>query len=370
MTNLMEKLSIIVFIFIFSYIPAKAQQLYNEENGKIALTLQGASHLASLPLKCLDKEFPFKPWYVISDSTFTTPRKMQPAFCGCYDWHSCVHGHWLLVALLKQFPQMPEADSIRHKLERHLSANNIKTELALFKGDNLTFERPYGWGWILQLQNELLTWNTPTGRELSQNLNPLASFLANGWVGFLSKLQYPVREPEHYNLAFSMCLAWDYAVTSNDTNLQNVITKSAIRFYKNDLACPTSYEPGGYDFLSPCLEEADLMQRILPVKEFNLWLNKFMPELYKNPELLFKVCDVPDPTDAKMVHLYGLNFSRAWCLFDIAEKMPEGNRKPMHDLALKHFKYSLPQVVSGAYEGEHWLATFALLAILEYKVVN
>ena len=358
----MKKL-FINFIFILSFISIKAQQLYIEENGKISLTQQGVSHLASLPLKCLDKEFPFKPWYVISDTTFTTPKKMQPAFCGCYDWHSCVHGHWLLVALLKQYPEMPEADSILTKLKRHLSAENIRTELALFKGDNLTFERPYGWGWILQLQNELLTWNTPTGRELSQNLNPLARFLANEWVGFLNKLQYPVREPEHYNLAFSMCLAWDYAITVRDTVLQNSIKKSAIRFYKNDIACPASYEPGGYDFLSPCLEEADLMQRILPGKEFNLWFNKFMPELYNNPGELFRVCDVPDPADAKMVHLYGLNFSRAWCLYDIAAKMPVEKRQQVRALAIQHFKYSLPHVVSGAYEGDHWLATFALLAI-------
>jgi hypothetical protein len=358
----MKKL-FIIFIFTLSVVSVKAQQLYLEQNGKITLTQYGATHLASLPLKCLDKEFPFKPWYVISDTTFTTPKKMQPAFCGCYDWHSCVHGHWLLVALLKQYPKMPEADSIVSKLKRHLSAENIRTELALFKGDNLTFERPYGWGWILQLQKELLTWNTPTGRELSQNLSPLAGFIAKEWIGFLRKLQYPVREPEHYNLAFSMCLAWDYAITVKDTSMQEAIKKSAIRFYINDIACPTSYEPGGYDFLSPCLEEADLMQRIMPGKEFNLWLNKFMPELNSNPAALFKICDVPDPADAKMVHLYGLNFSRAWCLNDIAAKMPEGRRKSVQDLALKHFKYSLPHVVSGAYEGDHWLATFALLAI-------
>ena len=160
----MKKFLTITFIFIFSFCFIEAQQqYYTEENGKITLTQQGASHLASLPLKCLDKEFPFKPWYVISDTTFSSPKKLHPAFCGCFDWHSSVHGHWLLVALLKQYPQMPEADSILHKLERHLSAENIKTELALFKGDNKTFERPYGWGWILQLQNELLTWNTPTG---------------------------------------------------------------------------------------------------------------------------------------------------------------------------------------------------------------
>lgn len=359
----MKRFAIVTLILILPLCCGFSQQLYTEENGKIKLNQQGASHLASLPLKCLDKEFPFKPWYVLSDTTSTTPKRVHPAFCGCYDWHSCVHGHWLLVALLKRYPSMPEADSIVHKLERHLSAENIRTELALFKGDNLTFERPYGWAWILQLQNELITWNTPTGVELSKNLNPLSHFLASEWVGFLNKLQYPVREPEHYNLAFSMCLAWDYAITVHDTTLQNAITKSALRFFKNDLACPTSYEPGGYDFLSPCLEEADLMLRIMPAKDFNSWLNKFMPELYSNPASLFKVCDVSDPTDAKMVHLYGLNFSRAWCLYDIASRMPEKNRKAVEDLAVSHFKYSLPHVVSGAYEGEHWLATFALLSI-------
>jgi hypothetical protein len=360
-----QLISVLILFLTHGYL--SAQQFYTEEKGKISLTLQGASHLASLPLKCLDREFPFKPWYVLSDSTFTTPRKMQPAFCGCYDWHSCVHGHWLLVALLKQFPQMPEAGIVRQKLSRHLSAENIKTELALFRGDNLSFERPYGWGWILQLQKELLTWNSPEGKELSKNLDPLARFLANEWVGFLNKLQYPVREPEHYNLAFSMCLAWDYAVTSNDTILQNAIARSAARFFNNDISCPSSYEPGGYDFLSPCLEEADLMQRIMPVEKFNSWLLKFMPELYSNPAAIFKVCDVPDPTDGKMVHLYGLNFSRAWCLYDIASKMPAEKRKPVYGLAIQHFKYSLPHVVSGAYEGEHWLATFALLAIMSLE---
>ena len=258
---------------------------------------------------------------------------------------------------------MPEADSILHKLERHLSAENIKTELALFKGDNKSFERPYGWGWILQLQNELITWNTPTGKELSRNLDPLARFIAKEWIGFLNKLQYPVREPEHFNSAFSMCLAWDYAITVNDTDLQNAIKRSSIRFYINDVNCPAAYEPGGYDFLSPCLEEADLMRRILPAKEFNSWLKKFLPGLYTNPAALFEVGKVSDPTDGKMAHLDGLNFARAWCLFEIAAKMPEEKRKPVRDLALQHFKYSLPHVASGAYEGDHWLATYVVLAI-------
>lgn len=355
-------LATFISILAFHYILAQ-QQYYNDENGKITLTQKGASHLSSLPFKCLDKEFPFKPGYVVSDTTFSSPKKLHPAFCGCFDWHSSVHGHWLLVALLKQYPQMPEADSILLKLKRHLSAENIKTELDLFKGDNKTFERPYGWGWIFQLQNELLTWNTNTGRELSRNLHPLARFIAKEWIGFHNKLQYPVREPEHFNSAFSMCLAWDYAITANDTALQNAIKQSALRFYINDVNCPTAYEPGGYDFLSPCLEEARLMQRILPGKEFNSWLTSFMPALYTNPAALFTVGEVSDPKDGKMAHLYGLNFSRSWCLYEIAAKMPEGKTKPVKDLALQHFKYSLPHVASGAYEGDHWLATYVVFAL-------
>lgn len=360
----MKRALTITFIFIFSLCDIKAQQQhYTEENGKITLTQEGASHLASLPLKCIDKEFPFKPWYVISDTTFTSPKKLHPAFCGCFDWHSSVHGHWLLVSLLKQFPQMPEADSILHKLESHLSAENIQTELALFTGDNKSFERPYGWAWILQLQHELLTWNTLTGRELSHNLEPLAHFIANAWIGFLNTLQYPVREPEHFNTAFSLCLTWDYAIAVNDTALQNAIINSATRFFIDDVNCPIAYEPGGYDFLSPCLEEANLMQRILPAKEFQSWLKKFMPKLYTNPSTLFQVGEVTDPTDGKLVHLYGLNFSRAWCLYDIAARMPERMAKPVRDLALEHFKYSLPHVASGLYEGDHWLATYVVLVL-------
>lgn len=360
----MKNKSIATFIFILSFCYVNAQQkYYTEENGKTVLSQQGASHLASLPLKCIDKQFPFKPWYVLSDSIMLNPKKVHPAFCGCFDWHSSVHGHWLLVALVKQYPQMPESNTIIGKLEKHLTAENIKTELALFKGDNKSFERPYGWAWILQLQNELLSWNTPTGKKLSSNLDPLARFIANEWIGFLNKLQYPVREPEHLNSAFSMCLAWDYAISVKDTALQNTIKKSAIRFFIKDVNCPTAYEPGGYDFLSPCLEEADLMRRILPKKEFNVWLRKFMPALYTKPSTLFQVGIVSDPTDGKMAHLDGLNFARAWCLHEIAAEMPVGNAKPVRALALEHFKYSLPHVASGAYEGDHWLATYVVLAL-------
>ena len=362
----MKNILTIILMLTFGY--GKAQTFYTEDNGKFNLTQAGASHLASLPLKCLDKQFPFKSWIVISDTTLITrPKNLHPAFCGCFDWHSCVHGHWLLVSLLKQFPGMPEADSIQKKLIRHLSAANMRTELALFKGDNKTFERPYGWAWLLQLQNELLTWNTPAGKELSHNVDSLARFISTQWIGLLNTLQYPVREPEHYNLAFGMCLAYDYSITAKDTALQNAVEKAGKRFYSNDCNCPTSYEPGGFDFLSPCLEEADLMQRILPANEFNTWLKKFMPLIYTNPSALYQVGLVSDPTDGKMVHLYGLNFSRAWCLYDIASKMPEASAKPVRDLAGMHFKYSFTHVASGAYEGDHWLATFAVYALKGMK---
>ena len=362
----MKKL--LTFIFIFSISFAEAQQFYTVEKGKIALTQQGASHLASLPLRCLDKEFPFKSWIVMTDSTFaTSPKNLHPAFCGCFDWHSCVHGHWLLVSLLKQYPDMPETDSIRQKLRKHLSEANMKTELALFRGDNKTFERPYGWAWLLQLQNELLTWNTPTGKELSAHVEPLARFLAGQWIMYLNTLQYPIREPEHYNLAFGMGLAYDYATTVNDTTLLYTIRKAAKRFYLHDVYCPCAYEPGGYDFLSPCLEEADLMQRILPKKQFNYWLKKFMPEIYTHPATLFQVGLVSDPTDGKIVHLYGLNLSRAWCMYHIAAKMPKSNAIAVRTLARHHIEYSFSHVVSGAYEGDHWLATFAVYALRSAK---
>jgi hypothetical protein len=347
---------------------AFAQQHYNEQNGKITLTAPGASHLATLPLKCIDQQFPHNPWYIMLDTTFVTkPINLHPSFYGCFDWHSSVHGHWLLVSLLKQYPTLPEADSIKRILKAHLSAANMQKEAAIFTGSNKTFERIYGWGWLLQRQSELLTWNDPLGKELSTNVDTMARQLSRIWVPFLNKLVYPVREPEHYNLAFGLCLSWDYALTAKDTALQNAIKKAALRFYTYDINCPTGYEPGGYDFFSPCLEEADLMQRILPAPEFNTWLKNFMPQLYTNPANLFTVGDVVDPTDGKLIHLYGLNLSRAWCLYNIAAKMPEANAKPVRELATQHLKYSLPHVVTNEYMGDHWLATYVAYAIQHVK---
>lgn len=345
---------------------ASAQDYFTREGSRIRLTDRGASHLASLPLKCIGQEFPVKPQYVMSDSSFTSPRKMHPAFYGCFDWHSSVHGHWLLVALLRHHPQLPERDSIVRTLRRQLTAEHIRTELALFQGDNKNFERPYGWGWLLQLQRELLRWDDPTGRELAANLDPLARHIAGSYIGYLRKLSYPVREPEHLNLAFSLCFAWDYAQEVQDTALLAVIRSEALRLYAKDRDCPVAYEPGGYDFLSPCLEEADLMQRVMPAGAFDAWLRVFLPGLYTDPASQFILAEVSDPTDGKIVHLHGLNFSRTWCLNRIAARMEGGPADRVRDLAAAHLERSFPHIASGAYEGEHWLASFAYQALLSF----
>jgi len=195
----------------------------------------------------------------------------------------------------------------------------------------------------------------------------LSTHISSSYVTYLKKLSYPVREPEHLNLALSLCFAWDYGQVVKDTLLLDAIKKAALRFYANDKNCPVEYEPGGYDFLSPCLEEADIMQRVLSKKEFNAWLQKFMPQLYLNPSSLFSIAEVSDPTDGKIVHLHGLNFSRAWCLNNLAEAMNAGDRKKVRAVASAHFKQSFSHVASGTYEGEHWLATFAYYALLSFR---
>ncbi len=336
---------------------------YEEQNGILRLTQAGAVHLSGLPLKCMQHEFPYKTGIVFTDSNLIQkPISYHPSFYGCYDWHSSVHGHWMLVRLLKMYPALPNAAQIKEKLAQNLTAANIRKELQLFSNkENKGFERIYGWSWLLQLQNELLTWNDPFARELSANIAPMARYFSVSWRDFLKKIAYPIRVGEHTNLAFGLRLAWDYAATAKDTALQFSIRDAAMRFYANDRNCPASWEPGGYDFLSPCLEEADLMWRILPEQEYKVWLKNFLPGLFTN-EPLFHIATVNDRTDGKLVHLDGLNLSRAWCLYGIARHA--GNHAAaIRELASQHLHAALPHVASGDYAGEHWLATFAVYAL-------
>ncbi len=363
----MRALSLLVCLLWFSKSFAQ-MPLYTEKEGQMRLTTAGALHFAALPLKCMQHAFPYKTGIVFSDTSYLkAPQAYHPAFYGCYDWHSSVHGHWMLVRLLKMYPDLPNAAEIRQKLAENLSQENIRQEMLLFRNkDNKGFERIYGWSWLMQLQTELITWDDPLARQLRQHIAPLAWHFSNAWRDFLKKIAYPIRVGEHTNLAFGLRLAWDYGVVSGDTALQSAIRDAAMRFYAKDRNCPASWEPGGYDFLSPCLEEADLMWRILPPAAYKTWIKEFLPGLFEKDTQLFSIAAVNDRTDGKLVHLDGLNLSRAWCLYGIARQAGE-NSDAIRQLANRHLQAALPHVASGDYAGEHWLATFAVYALtVEY----
>ncbi|MBM6500459.1 DUF2891 domain-containing protein [Flavobacterium macrobrachii] len=331
------------------------------------LTLQQANHLATLPLKCLQQEYPNKLGQLLIDSTeIQSPKKLHPTFYGCFDWHSSVHGHWSLVYLLKRYPNLANKEQIIQKLKTNLSKENIQVEIDyLNKKHEKSFERTYGWNWLLKLQLELETSNEPFAAELAQNLKPLSNIIIERYIEFLPKLLYPVRVGTHSNTAFGLTNAWDYAMFSKNEVLQKSIKENAIRLFQKDENCPFNWEPSGTDFLSPCMEEMALMQRILPKNEFLTWLKKFAPNLFKK-DYKWEVARVSDRTDGHLVHLDGLNFSRAWNMYHLLNQYPN-EFKHLKTLADYHLNFSLPSVVDGNYEGEHWLASFALRAFEEKK---
>ncbi len=356
-----KKIIFFVFSCVSVYCSNAPDKHYEKINGQIVLTATGASHFAKLPLRCAEKEFPYKTGITFGDSSFTgAPKNYHPAFFGCFDWHSSVHGHWMLVRLLKLYPNLPEAAQIRALFNKHFTTANIQQELQIFKSkDNKSFERTYGWAWLLQLQDELLHWNDADAKKWAAALQPLANELSTLTSSYLEKLIYPIRVGEHSNLAFGLSMMYDYASHQKDTTLLNAIKKTSLRFYLPDKNCPFSWEPNGNDFLSPCLEEADLMRKVLPQQQFTAWLKKFMPQLF---DIDFKIAPgkVNDRSDGKLVHLDGLNLSRAWCLKGIAASI---GSKHLLELANEHLQAALPQVATGNYEGEHWLASFAVYAL-------
>lgn len=326
------------------------------------LTTEQANRLAALPLKCLEQEYPNKPSQLLADSTeVSNPKKLHPAFYGCFDWHSSVHGHWSLVYLLKHFPQLANREQIIAKLRVNLSKESIAAEVAyLNKKHEKSFERTYGWAWLLRLQQELNSYNEPFAQQLAANLQPLTDLLSQRYIEFLPKLNYALRNGTHTNTAFGLSLAWDYAVSANNLALQNSIRENALRLFKNDRDCPFAWEPSGTDFLSPCMEEIGIMQRVLPRKEFLKWLKDFAPQLFRK-NFSWEPGKVSDRTDGHLVHLDGLNFSRSWNLYRLALQYPD-QLGHLRVLADTHLKYSLPAITDGNYEGEHWLASFALYA--------
>jgi hypothetical protein len=332
---------------------------------QVSLTQDQASHFAKLALKCVRKEYPNKPDHTINDNDdVRSPRAMHPAFYGCFDWHSTVHGHWMLVHLLKLFPSMAEARDIREALNANLSEKNIAGEVAYLKQANrASFERTYGWAWLLKLAEELRGWNDEDGRRWSRNLQPLADGFVEKYLAFLPKQNYPIRTGVHPNTAFGLAFALDYAEAVGNVSLKLMIILQSHRYFGQDVNYPAAWEPGGEDFFSPALMEADLMRRVLSKREFAVWFHRFLPAIARSqPKQLLQPAIVTDRTDPKLVHLDGLNLSRAWCMRSIAAALPQTDpaRAVLARSADAHAHAALPFISSGNYEGEHWLASFAV----------
>jgi hypothetical protein len=289
---------------------------------------------------------------------------MHPAFYGCLDWHSSVHGHWMLVRLLRQFPALPEAARIRSALNANLTAENIAAEVAyLNQANRQSFERTYGWAWLLKLAQAVQDWNDEDGKRWSSNLRPLAEAFAQKYVGFLPKQTYPIRTGVHPNTAFGLAFALDYATTSGNKPLKSLIEERSRTYFANDVNYPASWEPGGEDFFSPALIEADLMRRVLKPAEFEQWFHRFLPDVARGePKTLLLPATVSDRSDPKLVHLDGLNLSRAWCMRSIASALSPNDpaRRMLTAAADTHARDALAHVASGEYAGEHWLASFAV----------
>jgi hypothetical protein len=332
---------------------------------KPALTKDRASAFARLALKGMNKEFPNKPEHVMSGPTdVLAPKALHPAFFGCYDWHSSVHGHWMLVRLLRVFPDLPEQTEIRSVLGSHLTAENLKAESDYFaRKDSKSFERPYGWAWLLKLAQELDDWDDPEAKVWAQNLKPLAGSIVVRYLEFFPKQTYPIRTGVHPNTAFGLSFALDYARAVNDKRLVALVEERARAYFANDADVPASWEPGGADFFSPALAEADLMRRVLTPKDFRAWFNKFLPGAATGePKSLFTPATVTDRTDPQLVHLDGLNLSRAWAMKAVASALPAADpaRAFLASSAARHAETALDHVASGDYAGEHWLASFAV----------
>ena len=318
------------------------------------LTTELASQLARLPLGALEREYPNALSHILNSAgDARTPRELHPAFYGCLDWHSAVHGHWMLVCLLQMFPELPEAPAIRATLDRTLTAANIAAEVAYFRAPHRqSFERTYGWAWLLELARVL------RGERWAPALAPLVDEIVARYRAFLPKQTYPIRTGVHANTAFGLAVALDFARATGHAPLEGLLVERALAYYRNDTAAPVAWEPGGEDFFSPALLEADLMRRVLPPADFARWLHGFLPAL--GP--LARPALVTDRSDPKLAHLDGLNLSRAWCMRAIAGALPAADplRAPLAAAAEVHAQAGLAHVATGDYMGEHWLASFAI----------
>ena len=329
----------------------------------IRLTPETASKFAGLALAHATREYPNYIQHVLNGPLdLKEPRDLHPVFFGSFDWHSCVHGYWLLATVLRLFPDNRESGEIRKLFDAQLISAKVEAEVDyLDQPLRATFERPYGWAWLLMLAAELRRHQDDQAKRWSDALVPLAKAFTDRFLAFLPKATYPTRVGTHFNSSFAIALGLEYG----DVALRKQLRQKGREWFSDDTDCQ-AWEPGGDDFLSPALMEAECMRRVLTAADFSKWLDRFLPRLAeREPATLFRAAVVSDRTDGKIAHLDGLNLSRAWCWRSIAGTWP-GN-DPRHSIALEaaesHLQASLPYV-AGDYMGEHWLATFALLALI------
>jgi Protein of unknown function (DUF2891) len=330
-----------------------------------SLDAAAASRFATLALACLHREYPNKVSHVLSgDGDARPPRELTPVFFGCFDWHSAVHGHWLLVRLLRDHPDADFAARARAALGESFTPEKVAVEVAYLRGEGrASFERPYGLAWLLQLCAELRAWPDDEAKRWAAALAPLEAEAARRIRDWLPKLRYPIRVGEHSQTAFAFGLIRDWSVAAGDAAMRELIDERSRTYYGGDAGCPMAYEPSGEDFLSPCLAEADLMRRVLEPREFGAWLSRFLPALparatadWLEPGI------VTDRSDPKLAHIDGLNLSRAWMLRGIASGLPEDDarRGALEAAAVRHAESALPAVTGEHYEGGHWLGSFAV----------
>ncbi len=328
-----------------------------------------AEQLSKLPLSCVDKEYPNKTAHIISSFTDATltPAQLHPGFYGCFDWHSSVHGHWMLVHLLKTFPDISNKTEIIAKLSNSFAEANMQAEADYFTKYELSksFERTYGWAWLLKLDQELLEWNDPLAKKWHAALQPLTQQILSLWKAYLPKQTYPNRTGVHPNTAFALVFALDWARATKDVAFEEQVIAKAKYFYLDNQKTPAYLEPDGSDFFSPSLEIADLMRRVLPKADFAKWLIAFYEE-----RSLKRIAEMPiisDINDYHTVHLVGLSFTRAWCMKGIAKSLPANHflKNRFANQADVFMNNALPLVFKGNYGGDHWLASFAVYALAQ-----
>ncbi|MBN1927851.1 MAG: DUF2891 domain-containing protein [Prolixibacteraceae bacterium] len=361
------------FILFLSIILLNSLQTNAQLPGQLIppFSVETASKFSSMAFSCIETEYPNKISHLLnSPEDIASPSELHPVFFGCLDWHSSVHGHWLLVKLLQMFPDLPQRDMIIDYFNHAFTPEKMQAEAAYFKARNReSFERPYGWGWLLKLASELANSDNIDEQKWFEALKPLTEIIKSNYYSYLPGLYYPVRRGVHENTAFGISLALDYALALGDKTFESFLKERARFYFFNDNDIPATWEPEGDDFLSPSLTEADLMRRVLTRSEFVHWFKNFMPEV---PFSLTYPAVVANRNDPKGVHLDGLNLSRAWCMFELAKVLPDDSQthRDLWQSGYRHAAEALPNVLSENYMGTHWLATFAVYMYLSLEDVG